>query len=346
MSLENYILFFFSALGVFNGLVLTIYFLVIAKPWHISNGFFASLLLVLCIRIGKSLFFYFNPDLANTYIQLGISACFFIGPLLYFYSLSIFKSNSLVFKYWKFHLTLLALIICIAGFYFPYRQHLALWKNYFMYIVYVQWFIYMLLTAFIIFPIIRKKWLQNDQIPTIDSWVINVFLGTLAVFAAYVTGFYTSYIVGALSFSVITYLLLLFFIFNKNKKSVLYLSSLKLEKRKIPNERASELLTKLKQLMDDEKVYLNPNLKLEDLAERLGMSVHGLSSLLNDTMGNRFTEMVNNHRIEFAKQLMLSNKNLTLEAIGYESGFNSKSTFYNSFKKSVGVTPAMYLKQL
>ena len=51
----------------------------------ISNYFLGALLLVLSIRTSKSVFFYFNDDLAGLYIHIGLIACFFIGPALYFY---------------------------------------------------------------------------------------------------------------------------------------------------------------------------------------------------------------------------------------------------------------------
>ncbi len=80
MELSRELLFFFSALGAFNGIVLGLYFLFFAKPKHISNSFFGAFLLMLSIRVGKSVFFHFNTDLSFHYLQLGLTACFFIGP--------------------------------------------------------------------------------------------------------------------------------------------------------------------------------------------------------------------------------------------------------------------------
>ncbi|MEM9858038.1 MAG: AraC family transcriptional regulator, partial [Bacteroidota bacterium] len=82
MELSRELLFFFSALGAFNGLVIGLYFLLVAKPRAASNYFLGLLLLALSIRIGKSVIYYFNPDLAGIYLQLGISGCLFIGPSL------------------------------------------------------------------------------------------------------------------------------------------------------------------------------------------------------------------------------------------------------------------------
>ena len=65
MMISRELLFFFSALGAFNGVVIGLYFLLVAKPKTASNYFLGILLLALSIRIGKSVFLYFNDDLAG-----------------------------------------------------------------------------------------------------------------------------------------------------------------------------------------------------------------------------------------------------------------------------------------
>jgi len=345
IEFDTYLLFFFSALGVLNGLVLTIYFLFLAKPWHISNGFFAALLLVLTIRIGKSIFYHFNGELSEAYIQIGISACFFIGPLLYLYCHSILRPDGPVRKYWKPHLVVLAIAIGFVGFYFPYRANFKLWQDILMNSIYLQWTVYMLLSAMVLRPILVKKFSSKEKLPSVYSWLINVYVGVFLILISYLTGYYTSYIAGALTFSVITYFVLLFFILNKNNKSVLYLNSIQKEKQRIAKPKADILLFRLTELMGKDKLYLNPNLKSEEVARKLGVSVHQLSKLLNDHLGQRFSDIINAYRIDHSKELLRTRKNLTLEAIGNESGFNSKTSFYNAFKKNEGQTPAQFSRQ-
>lgn len=97
-----------------------------------------------------------------------------------------------------------------------------------------------------------------------------------------------------------------------------------------------------------EKPYLNSQLRLKDLASMLDMSTHHLSQIINESLNKNFYEFINYYRIEEAKELLNHDgyKNFTLSAIGYEVGFNSKSSFYNSFKKYTGKTPAKYLEEL
>jgi AraC-like DNA-binding protein len=61
-------------------------------------------------------------------------------------------------------------------------------------------------------------------------------------------------------------------------------------------------------------------------------------------LGKSFTNLINEYRIEKAKELLETENNFTVEGIGYESGFNSKSTFFTTFKKITGKTPTEYQK--
>jgi len=93
--------------------------------------------------------------------------------------------------------------------------------------------------------------------------------------------------------------------------------------------------------------YLDPYLSLEILAEELGKSTSNLSKLMNTYAGQNFSDYINNYRVIEAKKL-LANENFetyTIVAIGLECGFNSKSTFYTSFKKFTGLTPTIYRKE-
>ncbi|RXM42253.1 hypothetical protein BOW55_20770, partial [Flavobacterium sp. YO12] len=76
MNVDNQILFFLSALGVFNSVVLSFYFLFFKQNKAKSDLFLGLLLLSLSLRIGKSVFYNFNPQLSKTYLQIGLSACF------------------------------------------------------------------------------------------------------------------------------------------------------------------------------------------------------------------------------------------------------------------------------
>lgn len=93
--------------------------------------------------------------------------------------------------------------------------------------------------------------------------------------------------------------------------------------------------------------YLNPDLSLRDLATQIEVHPNHLSWLLNNAIGKNFNEFINQYRVEAFKTKAKEpiNKNVTIEGIAYEAGFNSKTVFNTYFKKATGITPKQFLKQ-
>lgn len=114
-----------------------------------------------------------------------------------------------------------------------------------------------------------------------------------------------------------------------------------------PAEHAA-LLRQLDDYMQTQKPYLEPELTLEDLAQRLGTRPKLLSVALNDGLGQHFFDYVNHYRIDAAKQLLTNppDPKLTVLEVMYEVGFNSKSSFNTLFRKYTGQTPSEYKKQV
>lgn len=103
----------------------------------------------------------------------------------------------------------------------------------------------------------------------------------------------------------------------------------------------------LVQLMRDEKLYRNPELNLDELAQRLNVNPNILSQVINSIENKNFFDYINEQRIaEFiAISVLPENQKFTLLSLAFEVGFNSKTSFNRNFKKVTGHTPTMYLKQ-
>ena len=101
---------------------------------------------------------------------------------------------------------------------------------------------------------------------------------------------------------------------------------------------------RLKHMMLEQQVYLQPDLTLPRLAEAVGCSVNHLSQVINAGMGKSFFDYLNQHRIQHAKDLLgvLDDGNSAILNIAFTVGFNSNSAFYAAFKKCVGQTPAQF----
>lgn len=117
-------------------------------------------------------------------------------------------------------------------------------------------------------------------------------------------------------------------------------------KKKINETTASKIISQLYIVMDEEELYKNPLLSRLDLATRLGTNEKYLSQIINQEMNKSVIQFVNEYRIETAKNLLhnpVFNK-YSVEAIGMEAGFKSKSAFYSTFKMSLGMSPGAFRK--
>lgn len=103
----------------------------------------------------------------------------------------------------------------------------------------------------------------------------------------------------------------------------------------------------IQQHLVTQHAYRNPEFRLNDLAQTVGSSVHHVSQCINENQGVSFSDFINQFRVEEAKVLLLSDKSkeYTILAIAYEVGFNSKTAFYNAFKKQTGLTPSAFKRQ-
>jgi len=130
-------------------------------------------------------------------------------------------------------------------------------------------------------------------------------------------------------------------IINESRQSVNHLSY---QKSGLSKEEAHLILKKLENLMVSEQPYLDSELHLVTLALKIDTSSHKLSQVINENLNKNFFDFVNEYRIEKIKELLSdpANNSFKIISLAYDSGFNSKSTFYNLFKKSEGITPAEY----
>jgi AraC-like DNA-binding protein len=104
---------------------------------------------------------------------------------------------------------------------------------------------------------------------------------------------------------------------------------------------------KLHALMRNDKTYLDCDLTLRTLANMLKLRPHHLSQILNEQLGKSFYDYVNEHRITHAKELLADKANVAMSIldIAFASGYNNKVSFYNAFKRFVGMTPTRYREQ-
>lgn len=101
--------------------------------------------------------------------------------------------------------------------------------------------------------------------------------------------------------------------------------------------------------LEDHQPYLQKKLSLSQLAKQLKLSPHTLSRLLNLYFNQNFSYFINGYRVNFVLKKLADQKSCkqySLDGLGTEAGFSSRSTFFNEFKKHTGVTPLLYLKEV
>lgn len=165
---------------------------------------------------------------------------------------------------------------------------------------------------------------------TFEEDLGDYLLGSLVTFYVYVT----SYLV--MSHSVLFQVENLE---NEPKK--------KYEKSSLSEDHGELILQKLQQLLETEKPYLDNDFTLPKLAQRLSVSPHHLSQVLNDRLQQSFFDWLAYHRVEEAKRL-LSNpafSHLKIDEIAERVGYNSTSAFHTAFKRFAGKTPAQFRNQ-
>ena len=188
----------------------------------------------------------------------------------------------------------------------------------------------------------RIKWLK--RMLTIFSLIVLMYLG-ITIYVL-ISGYYSvkgnfiySMLLGSLIYIIAwqTYLdaSMLNPHFDKRYRSVT-----------LENVSEIELLKKLTYLFDQEKVFLNPDLRIGSLAKQMNTTPHILSKIVNDRLGKGFTELVNEYRIEEAKKRLADPafNRYSIMGIALDVGFASKSSFNKCFKKQSGQTPSQYLK--
>jgi len=113
------------------------------------------------------------------------------------------------------------------------------------------------------------------------------------------------------------------------------------------DDEKSAIAQRLKKLMEDDKLYIQPDLNLLELAQHLKVNAVQLSSTINQVFSQNFNDYVNSLRIEeFIRRYQEDvHRRYTLLSIAFDSGFNSKATFNRAFKKIKGSSPKEYLEE-
>ncbi len=130
-------------------------------------------------------------------------------------------------------------------------------------------------------------------------------------------------------------------IFNGELFTNLFQPSKK-DKSELSPDTKNEFYSKLITYMEDSKPHLNSDLRLIDIATAIGLPIHIVSQLINEKANTNFNQFINAYRIKEASKLLKKSTYTSISSMYYDLGFNSRTTFYNTFKDKYGCTPLQY----
>lgn len=119
-------------------------------------------------------------------------------------------------------------------------------------------------------------------------------------------------------------------------------SEKKYKKSSLDSGTRARIQSKIRAALNENKIFLENELTLRDFSTHLNENVHHVSQVINQDFGKSFYDLINEKRIEKAKQLLKTEKQTSIIDIAFQAGFNSKSTFNHVFKRGVGLTPGKY----
>ncbi len=212
------------------------------------------------------------------------------------------------------------------------------------------------LMVFYTVVLIKNYWNRYPNNFNMTIWIraiILAFAGSVLSFFTYYLLYYMGVLGVGEDYPIILVLAIFIMVisyFAYNHSNVLggaaikkYVPFIKYRKTGLTDQYSLELKKQLGSLMKKDRPYLNPELRLDDLADLIGISRHHTSQIINEHFDQSFFDFVNTYRVEESKKIIARNGNkINLSEVGFDSGFNNTVSFNLSFKKNTGMTPSEY----
>ncbi|WP_222984957.1 helix-turn-helix domain-containing protein [Flagellimonas meishanensis] len=118
--------------------------------------------------------------------------------------------------------------------------------------------------------------------------------------------------------------------------------TVKYVKSGLTQDEALEIKQKIVLALEEDKLFKDGSIGLNELSEHIDKDRYKVSQVLNEYLQKNFYALLNHYRVKEAQDLLLTQPMLSVKAVMYEVGFNSKTSFYGAFKKETGLNPNDY----
>ncbi len=294
-----------------------------------------------------------------------------MGPLIYFYIKSSLEPNFKITKKQRFHFypviidiipQLAAIIFVIGVLGNLIKNNSGPWGNFIdTYDVYAdipRWIsvtFYVWLSAKYLSALKKKYNGSLNGLTTKFNWLqqfVRIFLVFQSIWFVYLIPYiipkYTDVMLNTFDWYPI-YIPMAIIIYWLGIKGYLISQQESVGKKSTPNtilsnEIIRQTIVSLNKSMEQDKLFLNPNLNLNILSEKTGIGQKTLSAVLNQHLNKSFNEFINEYRIEAFKQKIreADMNQLTIAGVAFECGFNSQATFQRTFKQVMGISPSEF----
>gem|GEM_PF-431726 len=351
-------LFLFVAL---QGFFISISFFVIRQGPIDSSNLLATLLLFFSITIMSFTLYWSGYNYQYPYLNYYYHLLpYLAGPLFYLYIRNNVRSTYLTQKDLVHFIPLLVFTLLLSPWVLSNYMSITLTPLHWVGIIAGNPYSKVIVLAFysyMSYKLVTRAKMRDQNIKTWLSYLVSAFIGyslTMLIYYILVNfSFYNNTWDYAISFSISFFIFLVSFVGYLQPRiysgeSIEDIISVKKYKNTgLTTKAERSLKEKILHLMEEEQIFKDGNLRLDDLADQVGGTRHNVSMVINKHFKESFFDFLNRYRVEYVKEKLFDNyyHNHTIIELAYESGFNNKVSFNKAFKKFTGQTPSAYRKK-
>lgn len=320
---------------------------------HLSLG----ILLVQCASVFTG-FSMFHPWLLRYHLTLIWAQ----APLLYLaYVFLVVRENKFPDKTFRLFIPTALAFIIDTSFIIVYRDRVApnlfwgsgtegaVWvmvKQYLLVAGGMQIILYLLVFIIQMVPLIRYKKVNIILVITL-GYCVSTLISTVFMIAGYISAD-PSY----MKVTAVMTALALILIYPLGQRQPKFYQMLQTEVKErrykkylLAGQNVECIMEQMASLMEEQMLFTDETLTLKMLADRLSITPHQLSQLLNDKLNTNFSNYINQYRIREAQRILIEEPDRSVLTIAFEVGFNNKTSFYDAFSRFNNVSPHKYRKE-